>query len=453
MRVLVVSNDRVGRAMAGPGIRSFQFAKYLARAHDVTLAVPYETDVELPGVEIVIRTDHGDRGFKRWAAGFDAVVAQRLNLRTMTYLAKKRTRTIYDLYVPFMIENLGFHAGQVDDRGRRMLEYQLTNLLQESALALGDGFICASDRQRDLWLGALGALGRLDVMRYADDPTLERLVAVVPFGLEPEAPHATRRVLKGVVPGIRETDTVLLWGGGIWNWFDPLTLIRAVGRIAETRDDVKLFFLGVRHPNPLIEEMEMARRARELAAELGLTDRCVFFNTEWVPYEERQAYLLEADLGVSTHFDNVETRFSFRTRVLDYLWAGLPIVSTRGDVLSELVDARGLGVVVDVGDVDGLVEAIVALADDADARAAISARIAAVRGELSWPRVVDRLAELVEAPHVPRKAARLTIPTLALHHLALATQAFLGRGARNTVRDLSGVYRRTRRAKRVLART
>jgi glycosyltransferase involved in cell wall biosynthesis len=453
MRVLVVSNDRVGTSMAGPAIRSYQFAKELARTHDVTLAVPYETDVELPGVEIVVRTDHGDRGFKRWAAGFDCVVAQRLNLRTMTYLAKKRTRTIYDLYVPFMIENLGLHGGETEDRGRRVLEYQLTNLLQEAALALGDAFICASERQRDLWLGALGAIGRLDVARYAQDPTLGDLVAVVPFGLEAEPPRATKRVLKGVVPGIRETDTVLLWGGGIWNWFDPLTLIRAVARIAETRDDVKLFFMGVRHPNPLVEEMAMVRAAQELADELGLTDRHVFFNRDWVPYEERQSYLVEADLGVSTHFDTVETRFSFRTRVLDYLWAGLPIVSTRGDVLSELVDACGLGATVDVGDVRGLADAILGLADDAEARADASRRIAAVRDELAWPRVVARLAALVEAEGTPRRAARLTIPTLALHHLALALQAFLARGARGTVSDLSGIYRRTRRAKRVLART
>ncbi len=453
MRILVVSNDRVGRSMAGPAIRSLQFAKYLARAHEVTLAVPYAADVDVPGVEIVVRTDHGDRGFKRWAAGFDAVIAQRLNLRTMTYLVKKDTRTIYDLYVPFMIENLGLHGGERTETGRRVLEYQVTNLLQEASLSLGDGFICASERQRDLWLGALGAIGRLDVARYAQDPTLEGLLTVVPFGLEPEPPRAERRVLKGVVSGIRESDTVLLWGGGIWNWFDPLTLIRAVARIAETRDDVKLFFLGVRHPNPLVEEMSMARRAQELAAELGLTDRYVFFNTEWVPYEERQAYLCEADIGVSTHFDTVETRFSFRTRVLDYLWAGLPIVSSRGDVLSELVDAWGLGAVVDVGDVAGLAQAIVELADDPEARASASARIAALRDELAWPRVVDRLATLVEGAQMPRRAARLTVLTLALHHLALATQAFLARGARGTARDLGGIYRRTRRARRVLART
>ena len=58
-------------------------------------------------------------------------------------------------------------------------------------------------------------------------------------------------------------------------------------------------------------------------------DHTVFFNDGWVPYAERGAWLAEADIGVSAHFDDIETRFAFRTRLLDYLWAGLPIVTTR----------------------------------------------------------------------------------------------------------------------------
>jgi hypothetical protein len=34
---------------------------------------------------------------------------------------------------------------------------------------------------------------------------------------------------------------------------------------------------------------------------------------------------------VSTHYEHVETTFAFRTRILDYLWAGLPVVATGGD--------------------------------------------------------------------------------------------------------------------------
>ena len=106
---------------------------------------------------------------------------------------------------------------------------------------------------------------------------------------------------------------------------------------------MRLFFLGVQHPNPNVPEMRMVVEARDLATELGLIDRHVFFNEEWVAYDDRQNYLLDADIGVSTHFHHVETEFSFRTRILDYLWAGLPFVTTAGDSFADLTTSTPLG--------------------------------------------------------------------------------------------------------------
>jgi hypothetical protein len=94
-----------------------------------------------------------------------------------------------------------------------------------------------------------------------------------------------------------------------------------------------LFFMGARHPNPQESERKGLRETIALSRELGLDGRAVFFN-DWVPYAERENYLLEADVGVSLHRDHLETHFAFRTRFLDCLWAGLPIITTRGDVIS-----------------------------------------------------------------------------------------------------------------------
>jgi glycosyltransferase involved in cell wall biosynthesis len=77
-----------------------------------------------------------------------------------------------------------------------------------------------------------------------------------------------------------------------------------------------------------------------------------------VPYDERQNFLLEADVGVSTHYQHLETTFAFRTRILDYLCAPLPIVTTRGDSFASLVEAGSLGVSVEQRDVDGLADAL-----------------------------------------------------------------------------------------------
>jgi glycosyltransferase involved in cell wall biosynthesis len=395
-RILLVSNDRVGSSMAGPAIRYWELARELAKQFEVTLAVPVTTDLTPDGFEIVATRPRDSRHLTELALGANAVVAQELPLRTMARLARSPVRAIYDLYTPIRIELLAlYRRKQLTQRELRNARH--SSLAERAALATGNGFICASEKQRDLWLGALGQAGRLDSQRYRADPSFRGLIDVVPFGLDPASPRA-QPVLKGVLPGIGSDDRVLLWAGGIWNWFDPLTVIRAVAELDRKRTDVRLVFLGTRHPNPEIAEMTMTRDAVTLAEELGLRDRVVFFNEGWVPYDERGAYLLEADLGVSAHFDDIETRFAFRTRILDYFWAALPVVTTRGDALSDLVGARGLGRTVDFGDVDGWVRAIETLLDDGDAYRAAKLAIEDARREYEWPGVTERLIRMLDGP-------------------------------------------------------
>jgi glycosyltransferase involved in cell wall biosynthesis len=243
----------------------------------------------------------------------------------------------------------------------------------------------------------MSALGRVNPYTHADDPTLRRLIDVVSFGMSSEPPRHTRQVLKGVYPGIAADDKVLLWLSGIWNWFDAPTLIRAMARIAERRPDVKLFFMGIKHPSPTSPQMQATAETIALSQELGLYDHTVFFK-DWVPYAERANYLLEADMGVNLQQDHLEARFAFRTRYLDYLWAALPMVATRGDVLSELVESQHLGLVVAPGDVDGLVEAILSLLDQPNMRETFRPRFEQVAVAFRWEVVARPLIDFCIAP-------------------------------------------------------
>ena len=146
------------------------------------------------------------------------------------------------------LEQLERSRASEPDRRRRTLENAVAQANQQCLR--GDFLVCASEKQRDFWLGHLAALGRLNPVSYDDDRTLRSLIDVVPFGIPAEPPRASAPVLKGVVEGIGPDDKVVLWGGGIYNWFDPLTLVRAVDRLRERRDDVRLFFLGMQHPHP-----------------------------------------------------------------------------------------------------------------------------------------------------------------------------------------------------------
>jgi glycosyltransferase involved in cell wall biosynthesis len=411
--------------MAGPGIRYRQFALQLAGRFDVSLVIPNEPDEELPSVRVLRARDFGYARFKQLARSFDVVVAQQLSVGAMQMLGRSDTRVIYDLYDPLLFERLGYYA---DEEGSAAFAEPLAraaNQKQLLALRTGSAFLCASERQRDLWLGVLTALGRIDLDRYERDPALSDFVAVVPFGLEADEPRASGSVLKGVVQGIGKGDKVLLWGGGIWNWLDPLTPIRAVAELSPRRPEVKLFFLGVRDPGSGEAGLEMTERAVQLADELGVRDRSVFFNFGWTPYSERAGFLLEADIGVSAHFDTVETRYAFRTRLLDYFWARLPTIATRGDVLGDLVADEQLGAAVADGDVDGWIGAIERLLDDEGAALAARQRLEEIRLRYAWPGVVEPLAELIERPlSEPRFGSRA----------AGTAGAYLWSGFRGTIR-------------------
>jgi glycosyltransferase involved in cell wall biosynthesis len=433
-RVLLVANDLVGTSMGGPGIRYWRFAEELSEHFDVTLAVPFETDLASDRFRVVVANPWNAREMTTLARRFDGVVAQRLPVPTMLALAASPTRTIYDLYAPLAIENLAFDALEPEKPAKEAY-HRLNTLTQATALRSGDAFVCASEKQRDLWLGALLTEGRIDHRSYTQDRSLRNLLDVVPFGIDPEPPRRGRG-LRGVVPGIGERDEVVLWGGGIWNWFDPQTVIRAVGELSKRRADIRLVFLGTAHPNPAVPAMRRTTDAMTLAHELELTGRHVFFNDGWVPFAERGAHLLDADVGVSAHFDDLETRFAFRTRILDYFWAGLPVVATKGDALADLVASRNLGRTVAAEDVSGWVEALDNLLGDEAGRADIGARLASIREELAWPLVVEPLVRLLsEAPPPPRRRGNAV--RLARYSALRVSYAAESRGALGTFRRLA----------------
>jgi len=96
----------------------------------------------------------------------------------------------------------------------------------------------------------------------------------------------------------------------------------------------------------------------------------------------------------------VETRYSFRTRALDALWAGLPIVTTEGDALADLVSAAGAGVGVPPRDVAALAAAIETLLGDREARESAAEAARRLAGELRWSNVLRPLLDYCAAPVV-----------------------------------------------------
>lgn len=399
-RILVITGDTVGKRMAGPAIRAWNIAQVLSKEHDVRLvSLSRAAEMGQP-FEVATASHRHQASMKPHEAWADVIIVQGHALNLFPVLEKSRKIKVVDVYDPLHLEQL--------EQGREKPLEQWDNQVLDATdalnaqLAQGDFFLCASERQRFFWLGQLAGLGRVNAHTYARDEDLHSLIAVAPFGMTTEDPRHTTDVIKGVVPGIGRDDKVILWGGGLYNWFDPKTLVRAIGMLAESRPNVRLFFLGVQHPNPDVPEMDIVGQTQALSESLGLTGRHVFFNQSWVEYEDRQNYLLEADAGVSTHYQHIETTFSFRTRILDYLWAGLPMVSTKGDSFADLIEAEKLGGVVPERDVKALADALEAVLYDEDAIRNARENVARVRERFTWERA---LAPLVEFCREPARAA------------------------------------------------
>jgi hypothetical protein len=147
-------------------------------------------------------------------------------------------------------------------------------------------------------------------------------------------------------------------------------------------------------------------------------DTAVCFG-DWVPYADWPHVLQESDVALTLHFDTVETRLAFRSRVLEYIWAGVPIVATAGDATSDLVAGYGLGVVTPVGDTTAVASAIDRLL--AEPRGERAAAFATARDALSWERAAEPLVRFCRAPvHAPDRAVEMkggeayVDPTLSL---------------------------------------
>ena len=413
-KVLAVTLEPISARMAGPAIRCVELAKQIAKHCEVTVFSPRETELDGErfyaehNVHLVAGTSKS--ALYELARTCDILFLQANVLKPYPLLARIDKHVVVDLYDPYLLAVLA----QFDpDDITAHASYSLMHQVLEQHMQIADFTVCASERQRDYYFGRYCAMGRLTPEMYKYDRSFRKLIDVVPFGLGDAPPVRTGPGMKdGTVSGITRDDFVLLWGGGVWQWFDPLTVIRAVANVSARLPHVKLYFMGIKSPNPQVPLMEMAVRAKQLAAALGVIDKNVFFNESWTSYEDRVNYLLDADVAVSAHFDLPETRFSFRTRILDYLWAGLPVLTTKGDQLADMIQAGGAGAGLAYEDVGAWEASIELLATDASLRSEYAAGATALGAQFAWPKVAEPLVAYCRHPHSLPKFRAVRMPSL-----------------------------------------
>ncbi|KKU12018.1 MAG: hypothetical protein UX17_C0060G0005 [Parcubacteria group bacterium GW2011_GWC2_45_7] len=226
------------------------------------------------------------------------------------------TRLIVDLYTPILLEKeLTLSKWKPLDWLTRLRNKEMVRKF----LRRGNHFLVANHRQREYWVKMSKQLGvSVNSQRISVFPTGSSLI----INHQPLTIHNRR---------------VVLWFGGIYPWMDPLPLIEAFGKIAPKFPDWKLRFLGGWHPETGYKGIY--RKLEELARQ-----KIPKHQLEFVPWQvERNLskYFKDAAFAVHLAKPTCEDYYAHRVRLLTLFSAGIPVLTSGRDIISELAVRLG----------------------------------------------------------------------------------------------------------------
>jgi len=374
-RVLLVCPEPLGHGQpAGIGIRFLEIERVLRTdGHDVTLL-----SAPIAAADLLPHSNNAD------------VAVVQGHIANDFFAHARPIPTVVDLYDPFIIENLHYY----ESRGAEVFTHDHATLV--NSLLHGDFFLCASDAQRLFWLGMLLAVGRLNPATFEADPNLHSLIRIAPFGVPPARERTTA------------SEPRVLFGG-VYDWYDPILAIDAIAIARESLPQISLTF--TKHPNPDLTPQGKLADAMQHVKRRGFD----FVRFEpWFGYDRRAEFFDRFALALLTFPQSLETDLSMRTRVYDYLWGGLPIVSSPAPGTDEILKRYRCGIIVDDSSPRAFAAAILqAFAQQNSLR---SGSRDFVR-EHQWPDALQPLRDFCRKPRVDAQkesfAVRMQVPERA----------------------------------------
>ncbi len=363
MKVLIISHDKVGPSMAGPGIRYHHIATELSKYFEVTLATFNPSYLDGLKNTKYRYTDIKVFDFENEFAKYDVIYALWLSEEMIAFAKSRGIKLVFDLYAPVPVEDLIARVFSGRTTAQDDYDYGVSLENYRKFLRDGDYFTCSNSNQKDFWVGYAFSANAAKPSEYSGQPLYDKF-GEVPMGIDLAElkTKSDTSILSKRIKEIRKNDFVIVWTGGIWDWFDGVTPIKAINNLVkEGHTDIKLVFLGTKHPNEDVPAMSETKIAYDLANKLGVLHKQVFFLEGWIPYADRIDYLLSANVALYAHKPSIEARYSHRTRVLDHILTGLPTIATAGDFLGEELAHKNMGIIVPPMDSEKLSTAILSL--------------------------------------------------------------------------------------------
>ncbi|HVQ45024.1 MAG TPA: glycosyltransferase family 4 protein [Candidatus Saccharimonadia bacterium] len=378
------------QTIEGGGMRAWGLATGLQKnGSDVTVAIHESFRQTIPEYEGVKLTNWSNENLGLLVNRYDTVIMSYCMGEPSGIVTKEiggRVQLILDAYVPIFVE---ISARQSEHLEQEYIAYMRELNRFDLALGRGDHFLCANDAQKTFYTGVLSALGRINPITYSKE-----IIEVLPFGIVSENSEAVK---PAEVPGVEDKDFVILWFGGLYPWFDIRNLVKAVERMAAGGKRVKLLIVGGKNPfNPNPTFFKQYDETVAYAEANGLADKLVFF-VDWVDYAKRAEWYARANVVISLNSAGQENQFSWRTRVMDFVWGNLPIATNGGDPLSETLIKAGAAYRLEGTDVARMAEQLSELYNKPEMLAKLKEQLKPLREGYFWESMTKGLAKRIEA--------------------------------------------------------
>lgn len=224
-------------------------------------------------------------------------------------------------------------------------------------LRKGDVFSGCGLPQQHMMVGELAMAGRLNYRTFA-----YQFVRTVPPGSPPgnnvEVPRQQKRQLL-TKHEIGEDDFVVLWCGGYNTWTDVETLFKALTWAMAENPSLHYVSVGA---NTYEAPDNVYTQLLDLIDKSPFRHR--FHMLGWRPWSEIPQYYRESDVGINIDALHYETIYGTRTRLVEMIADGLPVITSLGAELSYLLRDRGAALTFEVGDWQGMGEQLVKLSQD-----------------------------------------------------------------------------------------
>lgn len=223
-------------------------------------------------------------------------------------------------------------------------------------LKTGDVFSVCGTPQKHALIGELAMAGRLTRHTF-----FYPFAHVILPGARPANAQTAKRGERPLLSakGVPDDAFVVLWCGGYNTWTDVDTLFEGL-EWAMARDR-NVQFVSVGASTYEAPDSVYKRFLRKIKS----SQHCDRFHMMgWRPWTEVSTYYRESDVGLNIDALHYETIYGTRTRLVEMIGHALPVITSLGCELADLLEEWGAGLTFEPGDAQGLGRQVMALVTD-----------------------------------------------------------------------------------------